>query len=512
MTEALAEAVEPARWEVLDGDCLDVLRRLPADSVDAVVTDPPYALSFMGEAWDTHRTARDFQAWCESWARECLRVLKPGGHLVAFGGTRTYHRLACAIEDAGFEIRDEILALAWVYGSGFPKSLNVSRAMQPEGHRHRGDFALREAAAWEGWGTALKPAHEPIALARKPLRRIVDQARATGTGALNIDACRLDTGGEQVTAGLSDPANRRGVVGQHLQATTTDRERNQAAQRASIERTNALGRWPANVVLLHHPDCERVGTHQVIGDGRFPASRAPTAFGRNGQPVVDERSIGAEVVESWRCVPGCPVADIDQQSGEAGANGPASGPQYSGASKSRSMAGAFRGRGDETPPFHGDRGGASRFFYSGKATSAERDTFVQGPERRSSKLGDGIRSSVGRPVEGSTSSEDRTARNFHPTVKPIDLMRWLCRLVTPPEGVILDPFTGSGSTGCAALVEGFQFIGIERDPEFAAIARERIAGWGTAAPGAPTERVIASGQQRERKADAGQLDLLGGIA
>ena len=342
------------------GDCLEILRTIPVASVDAVVTDPPYGLSFMGKKWDYDVPSEDI--W-----RECLRVLKPGGHLLAFAGTRTQHRMAVRIEDAGFEIRDMI---AWVYGSGFPKSLDVSKALDKAagaerkvvGQKVRGDVekakangstyaaaeanknnkaifgygvenittpATHAAQQWQGWGTALKPALEPITVARKPLIGTVSEnALSHGTGAINIDGCRVGDGADRTSGGMS------GVAASSVLEDGFHSER--------MERPTG-GRWPAN--LIH--------------DG-----------------------------------------------------------------------------GEEPTDLLGD---AARFFYCAKANKADR--------------GDG---------------------NKHPTVKPVELMRYLCRLVTPPKGIVLDPFMGSGSTGKAAVLEGFKFIGIEREAEYMDIAKARI--------------------------------------
>lgn len=351
---------------VLDGDCLVVMPTLDAESVDAIVTDPPYHLTtgkkggtgpasvnlnspagraritagFMGKAWDGGDVA--FRA--ETWAA-ALRVAKPGAHLVAFGGTRTFHRLTCAIEDAGWEIRD---CLSWLYGSGFPKS-------------HNGPWG----------GTALKPGWEPIVLARKPLTGTVEGNHAKhGTGALNIDGCRIGTGEDKTTGGCA------GVSALHGGGIKA---------RAGVD--FSVGRWPANVVL-----------DDVAAE------------------MLDEQS-GER--------PGMKLAELNR--------GSTTGKGLGYGSTSAQQAGMVG---------YSDGGGASRFFYTAKASRSERNA---------------------------------GAENTHPTVKPLDLMQWLCRLVTPKGGLILDPFTGSGSTGRAAIAEGFSFIGIEMEPEYAAIARARIA-------------------------------------
>jgi site-specific DNA-methyltransferase (adenine-specific) len=385
---------------------MEVLRTLPDCSVDAVVTDPPYGLAFMGKRWDYDVPS------VEVWA-ECLRVLKPGGHLLAFAGTRTQHRMAVRIEDAGFEIRDMI---AWIYGSEFPKSLDVSKAIDKAAGAERevvgsrkltgtarivggqggatagrtgeayADAEMRDtlqitapatpaAQQWSGWGTALKPALEPITMARKPLAgTVAANVLEHGTGALNVDGCRIGTS-KNVPASVSKkaPAN---CYGQFREAGETP----------GVGGHNPnLGRWPAN--LIHD------GSDEVVG--LFPQSQGM-------QQTVLRRG-----------------ATTGTSIGGKGRYGEAA-PQ-------------------EVEAGYGDSGSAARFFYCAKASKADR--------------GDG---------------------NMHPTVKPTELMRYLCRLVTPPGGVVLDPFMGSGSTGKAAVLEGFDFIGIERDPAYHAIAEQRI--------------------------------------
>jgi DNA modification methylase len=426
------------------GDCVEVMRTFAGNSVDAIVTDPPYGLEFMGKEWDAplkmpgHASGllrsgpgaksesyrqmqgepmRAFQAWCEAWAVEALRVLRPGGHLLAFGGTRTYHRLTTAIEDAGFEIRD---CLNWVYGSGFPKSLDVSKAIDREAgverekvqpgnppayqrsignHRpwmddpdHKIDSnepATPEAAAWQGWGTALKPAHEPIVLARKPLaeRTVARQVLATGTGALNVDGTRVGTTVE------TWPSSRS-------YGSKAKKFNSYAEQEAETQATGdtPAGRWPPNLLLTHDVDC----------------------------------------AEGGACVPLCPVAELDRQSGHL-TSGSRTAGEYGGIG-----AGPLYGQGGITRlgAIEGDAGGASRFFptfrYCAKADTTQRD--------------------------GAT----------HPTVKPLALMRWLVKLMTPPGGTVLDPFAGSGTTLLAARNEGFKSIGIERELEYCEMAAHRL--------------------------------------
>jgi DNA modification methylase len=327
--------------ELHHGDCIEKLRGMADNCMDSIVTDPPYELGFMGKAWDATGIANNPGMWAE-----CLRVLKPGGHLLAFSGSRTYHRMTCAIEDAGFDVRDQIM---WVYGSGFPKSHNL-------------------AGEHEGWGTALKPAHEPICVARKPLiGTVAANVLAHGTGAINIDGCRVATGESQSRPRGSFP---------HSDDAWGDGRPNEVSE------SHASGRWPAN--LIHD------GSEEVLA--LFPAN--------------------------------------------AGAAAPVRGTEASAASTGNVTGKRERVEG----VFHADKGSAARFFYCAKA-----------------------------------SKSDRGEGNNHPTVKPTALMQYLCRLVTPPGGVVLDPFMGSGSTGKAAIAEGFRFVGIDLSPEYVAIAAARIA-------------------------------------
>jgi site-specific DNA-methyltransferase (adenine-specific) len=486
--------VSGGRVTLHHGDCLEVLRQIPDASIDAVVTDPPYGLEFMGKEWDgadgfrrslnpadvgrdnasgrTSRTSPEyrtaskaqaarrqeggirqatapsflgglnpkclacnrwqrgsnpcrcdapewtqerlvrlhsFQEWCEVWATECLRVLKPGGHLLAFGGTRTWHRLACAVEDAGFEVRDSI---AWLYGSGFPKSMNVAKAItgtqlghggnsgairratmgdeyEPTGVRGNRDGVTRrsdtgmadrdltltpDAEQWQGWGTALKPAFEPVVVARKPLAgTVAANVLAHSTGALNIDGCRIGDGGQ---LRWETP---RGMGGQGIY--------NEAADLGpSAATASSVGRWPANVVLDE--------SQAAVLDAQSGEQRDGVAVQRNRGPEKPNEVYGG----GWGNLPD-----------------------------------------DQT---YGGSGGASRFFYVAKADSAERP---------------------------------RINGTAHPTVKPLDLMRWLVRLVTPPGGTVLEPFAGSGTTVEACILEGFRCIAIEREAEYLPLIEARIA-------------------------------------
>lgn len=374
------------------GDCLDILPMLADNTVDSIVTDPPYGLSFMGKDWDHGVPGVAF--W-----EAALRAAKPGAHLLAFGGTRTFHRLACAIEDAGWEIRDTVM---WVYGSGFPKSHDVSKAIDKAAGAERevvGQYraatqtnncgtsfnssgadergrtiayitapATPDAARWSGWGTALKPAWEPVIVARKPLcGTVADNVLTWGTGAINVDGCRVGT-----TDNLDRVSGSYDGTGFGMAA-------------GNITEAHPAGRWPAN--LIHD------GSDEVVG-------------------LLND---------------------------------------------------------------------AARFFYCAKASKRDRD---EGCEELDAKhIGHYAQDEWSREHMGNTPDAKRQpVRNHHPTVKPTALMRYLVRLVTSPEGIVLDPFMGSGSTGKAAIMEGFRFIGIELDAEYLEIARARIA-WAQAQVG-----------------------------
>jgi site-specific DNA-methyltransferase (adenine-specific) len=361
-------------WQVIQGDCLEVMRGMSEASVDAIVSDPPYGLAFMGKGWDYAVPGVEF--WTEA-----LRVAKPGAHIVAFGGTRTFHRLTCAIEDAGWEIRD---CLSWLYGSGFPKSHN----------------------------TALKPAWEPIILARKPLAGTVAANVAQyGTGGLNVDGCRI-----AITDNLPSYRTTGVGAGEGYHGGWSG-QREEKSHPQSV-RHDPAGRWPANVCL-------------------------------------DEDA----------------AAMLDEQSGKLS---PASVyvRQTDDKDKLIYRSGMAHKKAGQIHHAFGDSGGASRFFYTAKASRREREAGLEGmPERVTERYGEQGQG----PMPQQTPREHKSAANHHPTVKPIALMRWLCRLVTPPGALVLDPFTGSGTTGCAAVLEGFRFIGAELEAAYVDIARRRIA-------------------------------------
>ena len=399
---------EHAGITLFHGDCREAMIALPDASVDAVVTDPPYGLSFMGKRWDYDVPAT------EVWA-ECLRVLKPGGHLLAFAGTRTQHRMAVRIEDAGFEIRDMI---AWIYGSGFPKSLDVSKAidkaagverekrwkavtanssvgtLEPrpwldEARKNGGCFvdgdapATEAAKQWAGWGTALKPSLEPITVARKPLRgTVAENVLQYGTGGLNVDGCRVAPTGEALRGGAKDGSSASKVHEGWDRPWRHDAEHClQAKQRSEENQQKAeqLGRWPAN--LIHD------GSDEVVG--LFPDRKT-----------------------TW-----VSPSHANNRSGD--------------------FLGELKHPGQQG---FNDTGSAARFFYTAKADKS-----------------------------------DRGHGNNHPTVKPVDLMRYLVRLVCPMDGIVLDPFNGSGTTAVASRAEHCRYIGAELNEDYCRITVERLA-------------------------------------
>ncbi len=405
-------------------DCIKQMQTMidAGEQVDSIVTDPPYELGFMGKSWDSTGIAFQKETW-----QLALQLLKPGGHLLAFGGSRTYHRMAVAIEDAGFEIRDQIM---WLYGSGFPKSLNVGKAVDKklgnkrtslgkyktpdggqelstynnwkddEGQERRTPEVTKGNSSWEGWGTALKPAHEPVVMARKPIEgSVADNVLKHGTGGINIDECRVALEGEAPPSGS---AKRVYKSNQYTEDKTY----------GANKTTPASGRFPANV--LHD------GSEEVMQG--FPHTKS----GMMKQHIE--------------------------------------GGQYN-------VYGKMYPRDVETI---GDEGSAARFFYCAKVSRAERNKGVEHMPKKD-KVYNGqsdVRSKDMKGVEQKFTTEP--ASNHHPTVKPVELMKYLCRLVTPKGGTVLDPFMGSGSTGIAAKDEGFDFIGIEREKDYYAIAEQRI--------------------------------------
>jgi site-specific DNA-methyltransferase (adenine-specific) len=426
--------------KLLLGDCIDKLKELDDNSVDSIVTDPPYGLSFMGKKWDYDVPSQEI-------FEECLRVLKPGGHLLSFAGSRTYHRMAVRVEDAGFEIRDQIM---WIYGSGFPKSMNIGKAMDKvQGNERKvigkQNYSIPKAdntiqassygisggllkdgkkaerlvpditkgnSEYEGWGTALKPAHEPIVMARKPLseKTVVDNVLEWGTGGINVEESRIPYKSKD------DMEIRK----------NTHRE------------TNKLGDGNFGGGKYSQP----------VESGRFPSN---IIFDEEAGKILDEQS------------------GISKSTG--GRSGNKEGVGQNG------IYGQYSGEVRDENPGLGDIGGASRFFYCPKTSKTDRNEGLEDFEIKQTVGGGG---GIGdyqddvNSASGKFGSEKAPSKNNHPTVKPTDLMLYLIRLVTPKGGTTLDPFMGSGSTGKAATRGGFDFIGIEREKDYMEIAKTRI--------------------------------------
>lgn len=413
---------------LLNGDCLDKLKELENNSIDSIVTDPPYGLSFMGKKWDYDVPS------VEIW-QECLRVLKPGGHLLAFAGSRTYHRMAVRIEDAGFDIRDQIM---WIYGSGFPKSHNIGKAVDKllgkdvpvyKGFNVAGQgIGLNENKhlrsdhpdyikpqydnEWEGWGTALKPAHEPIVMARKPIEgTVAENTLQYGVGGLNIDATRVSV--EDMDDYAFNMAGNERVKAKEEGELTGMYEGGWKVDKTPKELPQ--GRWPANVILDEEA----------------------------GQ-ILDEQSGNRKGMASQNC---------NNQK------------LYGGNALNQSTTTR-----DGFKVGFNDEGGASRFFYCPKASKRDRDHGLDKFDTKSTRKW----SDSGMKTTGSGNPRQELGKNIHPTVKPTELMKYLIRLVTPKAGIVLDPFMGSGSTGKAAMQEGMWFVGIEKEKEYYEIAKQRI--------------------------------------
>jgi site-specific DNA-methyltransferase (adenine-specific) len=460
------------------GDCLEKLKLLKENSIDSIVTDPPYGLSFMNKKWDYDVPSTEI--WME-----CLRVLKPGGHLLSFGGSRTYHRMAVRIEDAGFEIRDQIM---WVYGSGFPKSHNIGKAVDklqgnerevvgPSKYNDRRpnppnselykqgghqEIVTKGTSEWEGWGTALKPSHEPIVMARKPLseKTVAENVLRWGTGGLNIDDSRIGT--EQIKSNGyynqdNDPTIPFGIS-----------KKNKEQFEGDIH----TGRWPANIIFECTCD-ELIDGKEIKGNENYNFNNTNTSsntFTNRGKytPRTETPKIHTN--------PNCPCYILDQQSGIS--TGKVGMTQQS---SPNNIYNGFKSTGDtKVNDGKTDKGGASRFYYCPKASKKDRDEGLDGFEnktgseitgRKEGSAGLVMEDDKQNPFAGKSSPINK---NHHPTVKPTALMLYLIKLVTPVNGTVLDCFLGSGSTGKAAIRGGFDFIGIEREEEYIKIAEARI--------------------------------------
>ena len=439
------------KYQILQGDNRETLKTLADNSIDAIVTDPPYGIDFLGKSWDANTGALETY-------QECLRVLKPGGHILAFSAARTYHHLAVTLEQAGFEIRDQIM---WIYSSGFPKSQDIGRSIQrslgvketkeqkgyngfgsengtaftqdwDRGPEKNPQVICTDPAAkqWEGWGTALKPAHEPIALARKPIKlSIAKNAQQWGTGALNIDATRIPYANE---ADLKTYINN--IAGPLERSTANEGDGIKMfegkvgfkVQKGTVKRLPSAGKRTASF-------------HNATGGGE-------TVSGGDGSPEFEANPMGR--------FPSNVIGEILQEDYQ-------------------------------------------KYFYCPKVSRKERHVgfddvpdplanYAQGDVKNHPLWDPSIGTNVQRlkhkilehnKTLGQQHQIQGAVGNNHPTVKPIELMKYLIKLITPPGGVVLDPFNGSGSTGCAAVELGFEYIGCELDPAYVDISLKRIAAW-----------------------------------
>ena len=428
-------------YKLYHGDMLDMLDVIQPNSIDSIVTDPPYGLTsitnrfgkagsaecqygkdgsfqrlakgFMGKEWDGSGIEYNVETW-----KKCLEVLKPGGYLLAFGGSRTFHRIACAIEDAGFEIRDTIM---WLYGSGFPKSMGLGKAINKREENKKDDKNnITESDVWEGWGTALKPSFEPIIVARKPLKgSLLDNVLKYGVGGLNIDECRVEF--EDTPNPATNPLFRQEHNYKHDRSKSVS-ENSVVGFSTSAKETpiSPLGRHPANTILTY----DDTDYDEVCGG--FPISGS----GNSGVPY-----------------------------------------SYAGREYNNKETSMFNGDKPQAPSNYADSGSAARYFYHAKASKKDRDEGLDDfDEKRKSCYG----YDLGYMNDGEGMFKERRTmkRNTHPTVKPCELMQYLIRLVTPKGGIILDPFNGSGSTGKAVMYENkerdanYKYVGIELTEEY----------------------------------------------
>jgi len=443
------------RWTVAHGSMLDLLPLLPDDSLDACVVDPPYEIAMMGRAWDRSGIAVQPATW-----QHVLRVLKPGAHLLAFGGTRTFHRIACAIEDAGFEIRDDVAVLSWIYSTGFPKSVTLAK----------------------GVGTGIKPSWEPVICARKkPSGTLAQNYERFGAAGLQIDACRV------AHASPADLAEHQAQVEAiRVRGGEMGNSWKNASDLSGANEVSAAGRWPPNLALVHTPWCRQVGTKPVAANPTWNTPQRdcePSSF--TGEVVsAVQHTEDAEPV--WLCVPGCAVLGLVDQASEAqsrigkpreGSSGQGWGMTHTGAeyedSGSRTRYFPQFGYGTELDEL-------APYLYCPKSARSERDAGLDHlPAVSGGKATHRKDDSAGTRNPRAGSGRTGGVRNTHPTPKPVALMRWLVKLVTPPGGVCLDCFTGSGTTGIACMQENVRFLGIEllnTDEEpFVRTARARIA-------------------------------------
>ena len=543
------QKMEKMKNKVHNMDCIEFMKRLPDNSIDSCVTDPPYGLNFMNKAWDSGAITFNKEVW-----ELLFQKLKYGAHIAVFGGTRTYHRMVCAIEDAGFEIRDQ---LAWIYGSGFPKGLNISKTIDrkhgfdgttdipkqtarsiergyyettrtdlsiqggrfadPTREKRNGDIKTHylpispEAIEWQGWNTALKPAQEPILLARKPLKEktIVDNILKHGAGAINIDACRI-----RVDPTVDD-----------MHRTVERKERETATWRDGSgfknehnEFTGVLpsGRYPTNVILSHHRDCVLVqeGKTEVRHIKREATETTGKGVYSDGWiRNPNEYSFGDGVPEIWNCVEGCPIKLMNEQSGIRPAGGRITGHELS---HKMGDAGIYN-KIEKTLPreSYNDIGGAARFFYCAKAQKKERnaglgyylkahimivindaEVIIDDISLKSILFEESNDEMITLTNESFSQLDilftKETVPNPHITVKPIDIMRYLIRMITPVGGTVIDPFAGSGTTAIAAVLEEMNFLTCDISSEYVDVSRKRLAYWKNPPKITPKKKKLAT--------------------
>ena len=484
--------------KVYKGDCLKIMKKMKSNSVDTIITDPPAGIGFMGKDWDKDRGGRDkWIKWMTKIMKQCKRVIKPGGIILVWSIPRTSHWTATAIEDAGFLIKDKIYH---IFGTGFPKSHDISKAIdkkkgkkrkiiketknksggmanvnkvnleqgfRPKNYNEEGNVfqktepATKEAKLWDGWGTALKPAAEEWILAMKPIKgNFAENALKYGVAGLNIDGGRISYNGEIPNMGGRKNAKMGGVgYGFKIEGRP--------------DKPDQKGRWPSNVILSHHPDCELLGTKKVKSNAHYidPTNEGSFKLGLKNRKR-DEGNLladkdGNETIEDWNCHPDCPVRILDKQSGVL----------KSGSDNIRTKEGYFLehgglGKSGDEQISYGDTGGASRFFYCAKPSTSERNA---GLEEIKGRQRDTTRKK-GKP--GGNNPRNRglkKARNFHPTVKPIKFMKYLCKLTaTPKGGIVLDPFGGSGTTALACIRTSRKFIIIDEKKKYCILSKKRI--------------------------------------
>jgi site-specific DNA-methyltransferase (adenine-specific) len=484
------------------GDCIEVMKSLPDNSVDSVITDPPYGIGFMNKEWDDPKKHKElidretkraqerfeegkspvkggfskgvqpglaiggakegrwFQEWCELWAAECYRVLKPGGYILSFSAPRTYHRMATAFEEVGFQVRDQI---SWIFGSGFPKSHNIGKAIDKMGI---------DSEEYKSLGTALKPAHEPICMARKPLseKSIAENVLKWGTGGINIDGSRIPFDMTD-TNPATNPLYRQE---NEYKMPEPGQESNGAVNfTSSKNEISKEGRFPANLII--ECICDDSYTKPAPASGHW-SKTTTTGFGEFGNGSSTYEGVGEK--ESGNMVihtnPECPCYMLDQQSGVKKSQKRSSKHNKDTEHTNTYTPKASDYREDNT---YADKGGASRFFYSPKVSKKERDMNMNSDYKEQTSIGSTYSGNqTTSKLGGNPDKPTEPKKNNHPTVKPKELMKYLIKLVSPPNAVILEPFLGSGSTGIAAKELGFisTFIGIEKEQEYMDIAKQRI--------------------------------------